>query len=91
MPEEHGSVRNLTNSSGTAERYPVWSPDGKYIAYFSDKTGEYELYIRQSDGKGETRQITKMGKGYKYGVDWAPNSKLIAFNDNYGCLYYLDI
>ena len=47
-PAEHGVVRNLTRSSGVAERYPAWSPDGKWIAYFSDRTGEYELTVRNA-------------------------------------------
>jgi tricorn protease len=39
VPAEHGVVRNVTRSSGVAERYPAWSPDGKNLAYFSDRTG----------------------------------------------------
>lgn len=45
LPKEEGFVRNLTRTSGTFERYPAWSPDGKSIAFFSDQTGEYELTI----------------------------------------------
>ena len=55
-PAEHGVVRNLTRSSGVAERYPAWSPDGKWIAYFSDRTGEYELTVRSADSAG-TNQV----------------------------------
>ena len=58
-PVKEGTPRNLTHSSGTAERAPAWSPDGRWIAYLSDATGEYELYVMQSDGRGETRQLTK--------------------------------
>ena len=50
VPAEKGDVRNLTNSSGSAEREPAWSPDGKRIAYFSDASGEYKLYLRDQDG-----------------------------------------
>ena len=49
----HGVVRNLTRSSGVAERSPSWSPDGKLIAYFSDRTGEYQLTVRAADGSGD--------------------------------------
>ena len=45
IPAEKGDVRNLTNSSASAERDPAWSPDGKSISYFSDKSGEYTLVI----------------------------------------------
>jgi tricorn protease len=51
VPAEHGVIRNLTESSDVAERYPAWSPDGKTIAYFSDRTGEYELTVRPADYK----------------------------------------
>jgi tricorn protease len=57
-PALKGSPRPLTRTSGVAERNPNWSPDGRWLAYFSDETGEYELYVTQSDGKGETRRLT---------------------------------
>jgi len=88
LPAEDGSPRNLTRSDGIAERTPTWSPDGKWIAYMSDETGEYELYITQSDGKGETRQLTKNNeRGYRYKPYWSPDSKHIAYNDKTGRLY----
>lgn len=66
MPVENGVVRNLTESSGVAERYPAASPDGKWVAYFSDHSGEYELCVRPADGKGAEIQVTKLGPGYRY-------------------------
>ena len=50
IPAEKGDVRNLTHSSGSAERDPAWSPDGKFVSYFSDKSGEYRLVIEAQDG-----------------------------------------
>lgn len=91
VPEKHGSVRNLTNTSGTAERYPAWSPDGKNIAYFSDRTGEYELYLCSGDGKGKEQQVTKGSTCYRFGPVWSPDSKKIAFLDKTSSLYILDI
>jgi tricorn protease len=91
VPAKHGSVRNLTNTSGVAERYPAWSPDGKHVAYFSDRTGEYELYLRTSDGKGKERQITKRGSVYRYGPVWSPDSKKMAFLDKTSSLFILDV
>jgi tricorn protease len=87
LPASSGPARNLTRTSGVAERDPSWSPDGKWIAYFSDATGEYELYITQSDGKGETRQLTKDSKTYYYEPTWSPDSKHIAFIDKAGTIY----
>ncbi|MGB7293654.1 MAG: PDZ domain-containing protein [Thermodesulfobacteriota bacterium] len=91
VPEKQGSIRNLTNSSGIAERYPAWSPDGKFIAYFSDRSGEYELYIRPSDGSGQEKQIANIGKGFPKSPVWSPDSKLVAFSDNIGNLYILSL
>ncbi len=55
IPADKGDVRNLTNSSGSAERDPAWSPDGKFVSYFSDKSGEYRLYIEAQDGLTPSR------------------------------------
>ncbi|MBM3495810.1 MAG: hypothetical protein FJX72_16020, partial [Armatimonadetes bacterium] len=85
-PTKNGVPRNLTRSNGSNEREPTWSPDGKWIAYFSDASGEYEIYITQSDGRGETKQLTKDGKLFRYGINWSPDSKRIAFTDQSGQL-----
>jgi len=81
VPAEHGIVRNLTRSSGVAERYPAWSPDGKLLAYWSDRSGEYELTIRSSDGTGAETNLTRLGPGYRYQPQWSPDSKKIVFID----------
>jgi tricorn protease len=91
LPAEHGVVLNLTRSSAFAERYPAWSPDGKTIAYFSDRTGEYELTIRPADGSGEETTLTSMGAGYRYSPMWAPNSKKIVFIDNEQVIHLFDL
>jgi tricorn protease len=81
VPAEHGFVKDLTHSSGVAERYPAWSPDGRSIAYWSDKSGEYELYIMQTDVEGSERKVTSYGEGFRYQPWWSPDSKKIAFID----------
>ena len=91
VPAEHGVVRNLTRSSGVAERYPVWSPDGKFIAYFSDRSGEYELMIRNADGTGEEQVRTKLGAGYRYRPCWSPDSKKLAFIDQAMRMFLCDL
>src|SRR5207253_874664 len=50
IPAEKGDIRNLTNTTAAAERDPAWSPDGKWLAYFSDESGEYMLHL--ADPKG---------------------------------------
>jgi len=87
LPAENGTPQNLTRTNGVAERNPRWSPDGKWIAYTSDETDDYELYITQSDGKGETKKLTNDGLGYLENLSWSPNSERIAFLDQTGTLY----
>ena len=91
IPAEHGVTRNLTRSSGVAERSPAWSPDGKWIAYFSDRTGEYELTLRKSDGTGEEDTVTSMGPGFRYDIFWSPDSKKMAFVDQAMNIQYHDM
>ncbi len=91
VPAENGIIRNLTRTPGVAERHPTWSPDGKYIAYFTDRTGEYELAIRQSDGEGEETILTKLGPGFRYTPYWSPDSKKIVFVDQIMQLWLHDI
>ncbi|HVP38366.1 MAG TPA: S41 family peptidase [Candidatus Saccharimonadales bacterium] len=91
VPAEKGDVRNLTQSPGSRERGPQWSPDGKWIAYFSDKSGEWEIHVCGSDGKAPDRQVTHGGNTYRYSLQWSPDSKKIAFNDKTRCLYWCDV
>jgi tricorn protease len=87
LPARTGSTRNLTRTSGVFERDPSWSPDGRWIAYFSDASGEYELYIAPSDGLGETRQVTRDRRTFYYAPTWSPDSKHLAFSDKSGALF----
>ncbi len=82
LPAENGFVKDLTQTSGVAERYPAWSPDGKSIAYWSDRSGEYELYISSgSMFSADTKKLTSYGPGFRYRLIWSPDSKKIAFID----------
>ncbi|MCH2162708.1 MAG: hypothetical protein MK085_12660, partial [Phycisphaerales bacterium] len=91
LPAKKGSPRNLTRSSGSAERMPEWSPDGRWIAYFSDEPGEYELFVRASDGSGEPRRLTEDLGPYKTGITWAPNSETLVYTDKTGAAYLVNV
>jgi tricorn protease len=92
VPAEKGDIRNLTNTSGVAERDPAWSPDGKLIAYFSDESGEYALHLRQQNGMGDVQKIG-LGDppGFYYHPDWSPDSKKIAYTNERRELCYVDL
>ena len=91
VPVQKGDIRNLTNTAGAAERDPAWSPDGKWIAYFSDETGEYQLHLRSQSGT-EVRKID-LGRppSFFYSPRWSPDSSKIAYFDKRLNLWYVDI
>jgi tricorn protease len=91
MPAKKGSPRNLTRTSAFAERTPSWSPDGKWIAYFSDEPGEYEVYVRKSDGSDEPRRLTTDMGPYKNNIWWLPNSESLLYSDKTGTAYLIDL
>lgn len=91
VPAEKGITRNLTESSDAHDRKATWSPDGRYIAYLSDKSGEYEIYIQTQDGSSAPIKITDGADTYKFGISWSPDSKKILFNDRKARLQYVDI
>lgn len=92
VPVEKGNARNLTNTSGVAERDPAWSPDGRWIAYFSDESGEYALHLRDQTGMGEVKKIS-LGNpsSYFYQPRFSPDSKKILFTDKRLNIWYLDV
>ena len=91
VPAKDGTPRDLTKTSDAHERDAVWSPDGKWIAYNSDATGENELYIRSQDGKGQPQQITKGADTYYYQAIWSPDSKKLLWSDRLQRLRYVDV
>ena len=91
VPAEHGPIRNLTRSAGVAERNPAWSPDGKYVAYWSDRSGEYELAVFNAKDGSEARKLTSYGPGYRYQIYWSPDSKKLAFVDKSMAIVVYDL
>ena len=91
VPAKEGEIRNVTQTPGVRERGSAWSPDGRWIAYFSDKSGEYELYVRPADGTGEERQITRGSAAWRFEPVWSPDSKMLAFSDTDQALHVVDV
>jgi tricorn protease len=91
VPAKEGSIRNLTRTPGIREQKVSWSPDGKWIAYVSDRTGEDEIYIVPQDGLGKEQPITSGYKGFKFAPEWSPDSKKIAWADKDINLWWVDI
>jgi tricorn protease len=91
VPAKNGNTRNLTHTPGVHERNSKWSPDGRSIAYVSDRSGEDEIYIMPQDGQGEAQQLTKNADTYKYQLFWSPDSKKIMWDDKLLRLNYIDI
>jgi len=91
VPAKYGPTRNLTDTSGTHERGASWSPDGKWIAYVSDATGETELYVRPQDGRGDPVQVTHGADTDYFKPVWSPDSKKLLWGDRAQRLRYVAI
>jgi tricorn protease len=81
VPAENGITENLTETQGVREMFPAWSPDGKYISYYSDLTGEYELYLLENKKEAKPRQVTSNSSAWKYEPLWSPDSRYLLFSD----------
>ena len=91
VPAKDGTPRDLSRTSNAHERDAVWSPDGKWIAYNSDITGENELYVRSQDGKGAPAQVTNGADTYYYKAIWSPDSKKLLWSDRLQRLRFIDV
>jgi tricorn protease len=91
VPAKYGPTRNLTHTPGIHERDSKWSPDGRWISYISDATGEDEIWIAPQDGQGTAVQLTKGGDNYKFHPVWSPDSKKIMWSDRKQRLLFVDV
>jgi tricorn protease len=91
VPAKEGEPRNISNSQGVRERGVAWSPDGRWISYLSDRTGEYEIYLRRQDGSGDERKLTTGLDAWTFTPAWSPDSKKLAFGDKKQRLRILDV
>ncbi|HEY0942350.1 MAG TPA: PDZ domain-containing protein [Steroidobacter sp.] len=91
IPAKDGEPRNVSNSPAHREHSVTWSPDGRWIAYLSDASGEYELYVRSQDGRGEARRITHDGDVWRFPPVWSPDSSKLAYSDKRQRLRIVDV
>ncbi len=91
VPIKKGPTRNLTNSSDAHDRWARWSPDGRKIAFISDRNGEDQVYLIDQDGLGKPEQLTTDFEGMLYAPEWSPCGKRLAFSDKNGKLYAITI
>ena len=91
LPASNGTPRNLSRTAGHAERSPSWSPDGQWIAYFSDEPGEYELFVRRSDGRDEPRRLTEDLGDFKNSIWWSPEGDALVYSDKTGTAHRVEV
>jgi tricorn protease len=91
VPAKEGSIRHLTQTPGIREKNVTWSPDGRWIAYLSDRSGEDELYILPQDGTGQETRVTTDGTVFRLAPAWSPDSKKLLYADKSLRLFYVDI
>lgn len=91
VPAKDGEIRNITRSDGVREFAPTWSPDGSRVAYLSDRTGEYEIRIRNQDGSGDEKSVTTGADTWRFPPVWSPDGRFLAFGDKKQRLRYVEI
>ncbi len=91
VPAKYGPTRNITHTPGVHERDSKWSPDGRFVSFISDATGEDEIWIAPQDGQGAATQLTKNGDNYKFHPIWSPDSKKIMWSDRKQRLLFVDL
>jgi tricorn protease len=91
VPVEHGNTRDLTGTSGANEREPAWSPDGTWVAYVTDGSGEGQIGLRRADGTGDEQLLTDRKRGHLYGPVWSPDSEKLAFADGDHVVWILTV
>jgi tricorn protease len=91
VPEKEGLTYNLTHSQGVREIFPTWSPDGGSIAYYSDRSGEYEIYVMDGNGAKAPRQLTANSRTWRFPPKWSPDGRMLLFADRDQRLQVLDV
>jgi tricorn protease len=91
VPVKEGFADNITTSSGAFDHNPTWSPNGDNVAYWSDASGEYEIYVQAMREDKAPKKITSRNKGYGYKLHWSPDSNKLAFIDEKNDISIVDV
>lgn len=90
VPVGKGVTRDVTRTPGSNDRNATWSPDGKYIAYIGDATGESEIWLQPAEG-GAPSMLTKDNDTYIRNFGWTPDSKKIIYTDRKNRIVEVDV
>lgn len=91
VPAKNGQIRNVSHTPAAREIHVSWSPDGKTIAWVSDLTGEYEIYVAAQDGSGEAKRLTSDSNVWLFPPVWSPDSGKLAYGDKQQRLQFVDV
>jgi tricorn protease len=90
VPTGSGPTENMSGTPGTRETYPALSPDGKTVAFFSDKSGDYQLYTQPAAGGAWTQITTDLDRAV-YKLAWSPDGKKILFGNKDYSIFWVDV
>lgn len=91
VPLDKGATRNISNSPGAHDKYPSWSPNGKWISYISDANGTYQLVLRDQKAKEEPIYIDLGDTYFYFEPEWSPDSKKLFYSDSHLNFFYVDV
>ena len=74
-----GGAMRLTFSTAMDE-FPIWSPDGRHIAFTSNREGRYNLYQRAANGAGDDELLLKSDED-KAITDWSKDGRFLVYNN----------
>lgn len=90
-PLDKGLTRNISNTPGAHNKYPSWSPNGKWISYISDTNETYQLVLSDQKGKEDPIYIDLGDTHFYFEPTWSPDSKKLFYGDSHLNLFFVDI
>jgi tricorn protease len=90
-PAENGDIRPISNVLGSRSKEPSWSPDGKWVAFISDRSGEENLWVTPASGDGDARQVTSESRTILDDPVWSPDSSQILYRDFSQTTYLINV